>query len=113
MEQEATAGSAPKLTHVLHERIRIQKSATHLGPMPLNVRPRNDNNQVIKVLEKITTTSDSGKDTTITTLIEFFDDVVAGKHNVGFPWWGWALCIGGGVGVLFAIFLVITKTRKH
>ena len=72
-----------------------------------------DNNQVIKVLEKITTTSDSGKDTTITTLIEFFDGVVAGKHNVGFPWWGWALCIGGGVGVLFAIFLVITKTRKH
>jgi hypothetical protein len=60
-----------------------------------------------------TATMINGKDTTITTLIEFFDGVVAGKHNVGFPWWGWALCIGGGVGVLFAIFLVITKTRKH
>ena len=72
-----------------------------------------DSNKVIKVLENITTTSSSGKDTTITTLIEFFDGVKEGNHSVGFPWWGWALCIGGGVGVLFTIFLVIKKTRKH
>ncbi len=72
-----------------------------------------ESNQVIKVLENITTTSSSGKDTTITTLIEFFDGIKKSNHTVGFPWWGWALCIGGGVGVLFTIFLVIKKTRKH
>lgn len=72
-----------------------------------------DGNQVIKVLENITSSSDSGKDTTISTLVEFFDGIEAYNHSVGFPWWGWALCIGGGVGVLFAIFLVIVKTKKH
>jgi hypothetical protein len=72
-----------------------------------------DGNQVIKVLENITSSSDSGKDTTISTLIEFFDGIEAYNHSVGFPWWAWALCIGGGVGVLFAIFLVIAKTKKH
>lgn len=28
------------------KRIRIQKSATYVDPMPFSVRPRNDNNEV-------------------------------------------------------------------
>lgn len=72
-----------------------------------------ENSQVIKVLENISTTSASGKDTTISTLIEFFDGIAPSNYTIGFPWWGWALSIGGGVGVLFAIFLVIKKNKKH
>jgi hypothetical protein len=72
-----------------------------------------ENNQVIKVLENITTTSNSGKDTTIDTLRKFFTDVNIGDYKEPFPWWAWALCIGGGVGAIFAIFLVIKKNKKH
>jgi len=72
-----------------------------------------ESNQVIKVLENITTTSSSGKDTTIDTLREFFTGVNVGNYKEPFPWWGWALCIGGGVGIIFTVFLVIKKNKKH
>ena len=72
-----------------------------------------DDSRVIKVLENIRTTSNSGKDTTIDTLREFFTDVNIGNYKEPFPWWAWALCIGGGVGVLFTVFLVIKKNKKH
>ena len=72
-----------------------------------------ENNQVIKVLENITTMSSSGKDTTIDTLRKFFTGVNIGNYKEPFPWWAWALCIGGGVGAVFAIFLVIKKNKKH
>lgn len=70
------------------------------------------NGLIVDVEEKIVITSTSGLNNTYENISEFFEDAAPLAGHSTFPWWAWALCIGGGAGVIFAIVLVILKRKK-
>lgn len=70
------------------------------------------NGTIYDVTEKIHSTSSSGLVQTYDNLVEFFEGAEPKDYVAPFPWWGWALCIGGGAGIIFAVVLFVLKRKK-